>query len=174
MTILLWLYPAAWRRRYGDEVARMLEGRAFSLRVAVDLVAGAIDTWLHPAQTLAAAHAAASGTTPEDRTMLSKILRLDCAAAYGLTREEQKKAAVSIIAWTLVVTAIWLAFSIRFPKDPRVESLSMLPLMFSIFYSLRYTYLKGRPASVQAIFIAGMTLAMAAFFLAVGWVADLI
>ena len=174
MTILLWLYPSAWRRRYGAEVARMLEGRRFSLRIAVDLIAGAIDTWLHPTQTLAAAHAAASLTTQEEHTMLSKVLRFDCAAAYGLSKEDQKKAALSIIGWTLVVTLAWLGLTIRFPKDPRVESLSMVPFMFSIFYSMRYNYLKGRPRGVQAIFIGGMTLAMAAFFLAVGWIADLI
>lgn len=174
MRILLWLYPAAWRHRYGGEVAQMLEGRAFSLRVTVDLVAGAIDTWLHPSQTLAATHATAPVTTPQERTMLSRVLRFDCATAYGASKEDQKRAAMSTIAWTLVVTLAWLAFSIRFPKDPRVESMSMMPFMFAIFYSMRYTWLKDRPGSVQAIFIGGMTLAMAAFFLAVGWLVDLI
>jgi len=174
VTILLWLYPAAWRRRYGAEVAHLLEERGVSLRVAVDLIAGAIDTWLHPSQTLAAAQAAAPVSTQEERTMLSRVLRFDCAAAYGTSKEDQKRAALSTIGWTLVITLAWLGFSIRFPKDPRVESLSMMPFMFSIIYSLRYTWLKGRPGSVQAIFIGALTLAMAAFFLAVGWLADLI
>ena len=174
MKILLWLYPTAWRRRYGAEVAHMLEGRAFSLRAAVDLVAGAIDTWVHPSQTLAAAHATAPVTTPEERTMLSKILRFDCAAANGMSKEDQRRAAVSTIGWTLAVTLVWLGLSLRFPKNPSVESLSMMPFMFAIFYSVRYTWLKDRPGIVQAIFIGGLTLVMAAFFLAVGWLAELI
>jgi len=173
VTILLWLYPAAWRRRYGAEVEQMLAGRAVSLRVAVDLIAGAIDTWLHPSQTLAAAHAAAV-TTPEERTMLSRILRFDCAGVYGISKEDQKMAAISTIGWTLVITLAWLGLSLRFPKDPRVESLSMMPFIFSIIYSLRYTWLKDRPRSVQAIFIGGLSLAMAVFFLGVGWIAALI
>ncbi len=174
MTILLWLYPSAWRRRYGAEVEQMLADRGVSLRVAVDLVAGAIDTWLHPSQTLAAAHAAAAVTTQEERTTLSRVLRFDCAGVYGISKDDQKKAAISTIGWTLVITLAWLGLSLRFPKDPRVESLSMMPFMFSIIYSLRYTWLKDRPGSVQAIFIGGLSLAMAAFFLGVGWIAALI
>ena len=73
-----------------------------------------------------------------------------------------------------MITLAWLGLSLRFPKDPRVESLSMMPFMFSIIYSLRYTWLKDRPGSVQAIFIGGLSLAMAAFFLGVGWIADLL
>ena len=174
MTILLWLYPSAWRRRYGAEVEQMLADRGVSLRVAVDLVAGAIDTWLHPSQTLAAAHAAAAVTTQEERTMLSRVLRFDCAGVYGISKDDQKKAAISTISWTLVITLAWLGLSLRFPKDPWVESLSMMPFIFSIIYSLRYTWLKDRPRSVQAIFIGGLSLAMAVFFLGVGWIAALI
>ena len=45
MTWLLRLYPPLWRRRYAGEVAELLAGRRYPLRSAVDLVAGAIDTW---------------------------------------------------------------------------------------------------------------------------------
>ena len=57
MTWLLRLYPPMWRRRYAAEVAAMVDGRGFSLAVAIDLVAGAIDVRLHPSATLAAATA---------------------------------------------------------------------------------------------------------------------
>jgi hypothetical protein len=36
---------------------------------------------------------------------------------------------------------------------------------------MRYTWLKRRPASVQAVFIGGLSLALAAFMLAAGWLA---
>ena len=62
MTWLLRLYPSSWRRRYGDEVAGLLADRGFSFSMAVDLVAGAIDVWLHPSVTLAAAVAADRNT----------------------------------------------------------------------------------------------------------------
>jgi hypothetical protein len=49
MSALLKLYPAAWRARYGDEMAALLEARQMTPRDRVDLVRGAIDAWLHPA-----------------------------------------------------------------------------------------------------------------------------
>jgi hypothetical protein len=45
---LLRLYPRGWRRRYGAEMAAMLEAEPLTLRTATDLVAGAIDARLNP------------------------------------------------------------------------------------------------------------------------------
>ncbi|HYT69075.1 MAG TPA: hypothetical protein VEL51_21810 [Vicinamibacterales bacterium] len=170
MTFLLRLYPSAWRRRYGGEVREMLAGRRFSLRIAVDLIAGAIDTWLHPSVTLAAA-AAAARPTPEEQTMLSRLLRFDCAGLYGpgVTRADQWKASISVVVMTVVLTIAWWGLHLRLHDDPRMDSLSLMPFVFALFYSMRYTYLKGRPAIVQAVFIGGLTLLVAAVVLAVGW-----
>jgi len=52
-----------------------------------------------------------------------------------------------------------------------VDALSPLPFLFALNYSMRYTYLKGRPASVQVVFIGGVTLINALILLAAGWVA---
>ena len=173
MSWLLRLYPPAWRRRYAGEVAEMLAGRGFSLRIAVDLVAGAIDSWLHPTATLAAAAAAAPPAHEKERNMLSRVLRLDCSVMYGsnISKEDQWKAGVAAIGWTAVLTLAWLGLRLRFGSVPVLESLSLLPVLFASVYSLRYTYLKGRPGSVQAVFIGGVTLINALILLAAGWVA---
>ena len=94
MIWLLRLYPAPWRRRYGDELVGMIVDRRFSFRIAVDLIAGAIDVWLHPSVTLAAASAAEPHTDREEKTMLSRLARLDCPAALGpdVTRADRWKA----------------------------------------------------------------------------------
>ncbi|MEX1170347.1 MAG: hypothetical protein WEE50_09425, partial [Chloroflexota bacterium] len=49
MSALLKLYPPAWRARYGDEMASLLDERPLSGRDRVDLVRGALDAWLRPA-----------------------------------------------------------------------------------------------------------------------------
>ena len=170
MTWLLRLYPGPWRRRYGDEVATMLAGRSFSFAVAVDLVAGAIDVWLHPSATLAAATAASPS---QEKTMLSKIARFDCAALMGsdITKADQWKASGATVGLTLALTLIWMAAHLRVGDNPYIDSLSILPFFVALFFSMRYTYLKHRPASVQAILIAAMSLAVAAVLLAAGWLA---
>jgi hypothetical protein len=45
--LLLRLYPAAWRRRYGEEFAALLEERLFGPFDVADVVLGAIDAHLH-------------------------------------------------------------------------------------------------------------------------------
>jgi hypothetical protein len=46
---LLRLYPRAWRARYGDEMAALLEERRLGRRERLDLIRGALDAWTHPA-----------------------------------------------------------------------------------------------------------------------------
>jgi hypothetical protein len=71
------LYPKAWRQRYGDELADLLEGGSLGLRDRVDLLRGALDAHLHPerrsplpvvaalsASALATAHAIVLGVQP--------------------------------------------------------------------------------------------------------------
>ena len=48
MSMLIRLYPRAWRDRYEAEVLDLLMLRGGSVRVALDLVRGAIDAHLHP------------------------------------------------------------------------------------------------------------------------------
>jgi hypothetical protein len=47
MTRLIRLYPAAWRERYGAELAALLEERPPTVADRLDIVRGAIDAWLH-------------------------------------------------------------------------------------------------------------------------------
>ena len=48
MTGLLKLYPASWRKRYGDEMEALLETRRPDRRERIDLIRGALDAWVHP------------------------------------------------------------------------------------------------------------------------------
>lgn len=46
MRWLLRLYPPAWRRRYEDEVAALLEEQRTGTRTVIDLIRGAADAWI--------------------------------------------------------------------------------------------------------------------------------
>jgi hypothetical protein len=48
MSRLVRLYPAAWRTRYGDEFARLIEERPPSPLDRIDILRGALDAQLHP------------------------------------------------------------------------------------------------------------------------------
>jgi hypothetical protein len=166
---LLNLYPRAWRRRYGDEVAEMLAGRGFSLRTSIDLVAGAIDVWLHPSETLAAARM--SQSKEEEKHMLNRIARLACDLPEGVSTVDQWKSAGMMLGGTIILTLAWMTLRRQMGDNSYVDSLSVMPFLIPFLFSMRYTYLKGRPASVQAVFIAGFSILLAAILLAAGWVA---
>jgi hypothetical protein len=48
LPMLVRLYPAAWRARYGDEFAELLASRPPRLRDRLDILAGAVDARIHP------------------------------------------------------------------------------------------------------------------------------
>jgi hypothetical protein len=81
-SIWLRLYPRAWRARYGDELAALLEARTPSLEDRLDLVRGALDAHLHP--ELVAAEPRAAGpfdaVAPAD---LKVARRLGLASIVG-------------------------------------------------------------------------------------------
>jgi hypothetical protein len=50
MKWLLFLYPRAWRRRYGDEYLALLEQTGLGWRTLVDCLRGALDAHVHAAE----------------------------------------------------------------------------------------------------------------------------
>jgi hypothetical protein len=55
MKWLIWLYPARWRRRYGEEFLAVLEQQSLTPRILLDILHGALDARLHP-RTIPRAH----------------------------------------------------------------------------------------------------------------------
>lgn len=100
MTWLLWLYPPAWRRRCGGELADVIATQRASFGNAIDLVAAAIDAWLNPQSSTAAAVGDAKGAGAMD----FRMLQLRCAG-YGpnVTSADARKAAAVTIFGTLAL-----------------------------------------------------------------------
>jgi hypothetical protein len=71
----------------------------------------------------------------------------------------------------LGLTIGWMMLRARFPDHPVVDALGVMPFFIGMLLSARYTYLKGRPAAVQAIFIGAGTLLFALFFVVVSLIA---
>jgi hypothetical protein len=61
VSALLRLYPRAWKARYGEEMAALLDDRPLGRRDRLDLFRGAVDAWLHPWTPSAAPVLAALG-----------------------------------------------------------------------------------------------------------------
>lgn len=168
MTWILKLYPPRWRRRYGEELRSLVGAQRFSIGNTIDLIAGAIDAWIHPQMTAAVQPAAAEG----EKTMLAKTMKLRCAG-YGphVTKADAWKSAAVMLGVTAVLTIAWVWLRVRIDDDPYVDAFSLMPLFAGLLMSMRYTYLKGRSGAAQAIFIGGTLAMVALIFGLAGWIA---
>jgi hypothetical protein len=166
VTWLLKLYPPRWRRRYGAELAEIVAAQPFSIGAAIDLIAGAIDAWLHP-ELIAPATPDSKG----DTTMIARMLQLKCAG-YGpeITMTDKVKSATLIIGGTLLLALVWLWAVSQFRRSGYVMALGPMTYFVPQLVGLRYTSLKGRSTRAQTIFIATLGGTLAAFFLLVEWI----
>jgi hypothetical protein len=98
---LLRLYPRAWRRRYEDEFAAVLEQQPTSFRLILDVILGAIDAHLWP-QALTAGHEVAAKAVG-GRAMLADEYRgqvsIDPSLAIGV-------AMIAVVLAIVVLVAI--------------------------------------------------------------------
>ena len=167
MIWLIRLYPPAWRRRYGRELAELMATQPASFGTAIDPVAGAIDAWLNPQSSTAATAADAKGAG----AMVPKMLQLRCAG-YGpnVTAVDSRKAASVTIGGTLtlVVALTWAMAGNG--SNPYLESLLAVSWLVPTLFGQRYTSLKGRPGRVQAVLIAGPAAIVIAIALGAAWI----
>ena len=167
MMWLIGLYPPSWRRRYGRELADLIATQPASYGMAIDLVAGAIDAWINPQSSTAAAATDAKGAG----AMITKMLQLRCAGYDpNVTKSDNLKAAAIVIGGSLSAAIAYTWGTARYGKDPYLESLFLVSWLVFFVVSQHYTTLKGRPALVQAILIGGQAAVVIAIALAAAWI----
>jgi hypothetical protein len=166
MTWLIRLYPPAWRRRYGQELADLLATQPASLRTAFDLVAGAVDAWLNPQSSTAAMVADHKGEGPMIARML-KPRHAGCRTAP--TRAEAITAAVVTIGGSLVAVLALMWARGRYGENRYLESLALVSWMVPMLFGLSYTELKGRSPGAKAVFVGGLSAAVIAIALGAEW-----
>jgi hypothetical protein len=164
---LLKLYPPAWRRRYGAELAELIATHPRSLGTAIDLMAGAIDAWISPQSSTSVRSTAVE---KGDQTMLAKMIQLRCAG-YGpnVTSSDVWKSLAVTLGGTVVLTLVWMWANRRLADNLFIESFALMAYLIPVLVGLRYTSLKGRPARVQAIFIIGLSVILMAISLLGTW-----
>ena len=166
MTWLIKLYPPAWKRRYGRELAELISTEPASFGTAIDLVAGAVDAWLNPQSSTAVAAADAKGAG----VMIPKMLQLRCAGhGPSVTSADQRKAAAVTIGGTLALVVALTAAIARYGKNPYFESLMTMGWLVPVLFRQHYTTYKGRPARVQAVLIGVPAVILIAIALGTAW-----
>jgi hypothetical protein len=173
MRALLRLYPKAWRNRYEDEFEALIEASPMGFSLIVDVVAGAVAARLNPG--LVTRPASAPAASKGEGHMLGRVMKIRCLgyAPHISTRDQWLSAAV-MIGGTIVLTLIWMRAHVVLGDNPYTDSLGTMPFLAAYLLSLPFTYLKGRSARAQGVFIGASLALLTAFLLAIGYVASLI
>lgn len=130
LPLLLRLYPAAWRERYGAEVAALLETEPVTTRLLLDMIAGAIDARLTP-QSI-------TGGTP----MTARLL---CASA-AMSAEDRRRNNVILIGGSLIFALATVVLSVAGGRWV-AQVLASLVFPLALVVAGYWTYLKPyRPA----------------------------
>lgn len=162
MTWLLWLYPARWRKRYGEEFRAVLSDQRASLGLFFDVLAGAVDAHLNP-QIL---HSATEQNGGENTMTLAMLQR--CAAGGVKLSPEDRRVASRVTIWSgLAMAVLCIALTKLYREAAPVQALlyAAAPALSMVY--AQTAYLRRRYWGVQAFILAGGVSGMYLFMLAI-------
>ncbi len=151
MSTILDLYPRAWRERYGDELAALLEEQPATLFDDLDLIRGAIDARLHP-------------QVPDTRKTPEKEIPMN-------TRLLGVLAAIGGIAWLVAIASLYvLPLDFEGNRDTSVASIGLMIGMTLTGIALgELGSRRGSTASARAGHVISVVSLVMAGILGLGW-----
>jgi len=158
MKWLLNLYPPAWQRRYRTEMEAQFDADLPAFRTALDLLAGAVDAWLHPEWI------AESRPTTETETMLtaSRCGSPDISTADAL------RSAGWMIGLSLALSAIGVYLDKTLGDNLPTNALLHSAFFIAFTVSCTHTFLKPYSRAARNVIAIGGSVGWYLFFLSVG------
>jgi hypothetical protein len=147
---LVRLYPRQWRDRYGEEMAQMLADQPVTLRLIVDLIAGAVDARINPQLSSAARNALESN----GGTAVTRILT-HCQP-QDITQSEYLRSVVVLFATTIALAGAYMQLKRTFGDHPVIDAFGSATFPISVLASSWETYLKRYSRVARLALILGM------------------
>jgi hypothetical protein len=150
---LLWLYPPAWRSRYGEEFVATLGAGPLRAMQVFDIVMAAIDAWLSSEvrDATRAYRAAGEGGLP-----MLKSMKVCGRSTAGVTPRDGLIGAGVMLLLTFAFSLGGIAAR-RAGWPATAEALQGLAFPVPFVLSMPWWLMKGQPRKAQAAII-GMTL----------------
>lgn len=163
MSWMLRLYPRAWRRRYGEEVAELIASQPRSFRLWLDLLAGAMDARMNPQWSPAPA-------TASGGNQMQGLLRL--CTTTGFAPGDRRRGNRTLILSSLGLVALALVMQLGFGMRVLSQTLLFSAYPVSLILAGQCTYLKPYPRWVRVTLTAAAAAGMFTFILLVTLLAE--
>lgn len=150
MKALIRLYPRAWRVRYGDEMAQLIADQPKTIRLAFDLIAGAIDARLHPQLSAGATDAPVS----KGETVVTKLLT--ACHPHEITSAEYRRSVAWLFGMTIVLSGIYIALKRAIGDNPFIEAFGVSTFPVAVLASSWETYFKRYSRAARLAIIGGL------------------
>lgn len=153
------LYPRAWRTRYGGEFMHVLTAQPMTLRLAADVIGGAIDARLR--RQPRAGH--------EGDVMTAGLLKRCARGGSHLTAAEAWRAAAILIGASLVFSGLYIWAKVTLPdQEELVDAFGIMAYPAALIVTIPYYYMKDatRAAKVFAVLVSLLILAAASYLAA--------
>ena len=164
MKWLVWLYPARWRVRYGDEFAAVLDSQRASVGLVLDLIGGAIDAHLHPQVLPSHSNQFLNPNQGED-TMTTAMFERCAAGGPKLSPAERRFASTLAILSALAMASLYLVLTKIFRQAPAVQAVIYASVFFTSSIRVQMAYLRNRSRTAQALILGAELAAMYLFML---------
>ncbi len=143
MRWLLKVYPPAWQRRFRDEVEAHLAAGSPGLRTALDLIAGAVDAWMHP------------NWIPEATMTRNEqpVITASRCGSIEISRADAARGAIWMIGLCLGLTATGVVLNKALGPSIMAEALLYSAFFIAFTVASRYTYLKPYSRTARNVII---------------------
>jgi len=150
MNWLLQLYPAAWRRRYGEEFLSVLQGQRLTLGLVVDVLGGAVDAWLHPQS-----HTMESEIAKGEATMTNEMIERCAAGGPRLSQRDQIMASAMMLLGALSMAVAYVVLTKLYHSAPAVQALGYMAVPAIFQFYVHAAFLRHRRISTQVVVTSG-------------------
>jgi hypothetical protein len=147
---LVRLYPRRWREKYGQEMEHVLAHQSVTLRLIVDLLAGAIDAHINPQGSSAATNAADA----RGGTAVTKLLT-HCQP-QDITGTDYSRSVVVLFATTIVLAMLHIQLKRTFGDHPVVDAFGASTFPVAVLASSWGTYFKRYSLAAKLSLVLGL------------------
>ena len=168
MKALVRLYPRAWRDRYGEEVEALIAAERPSVRLALDLIAGAIDARVNPQWP----PGQPPGGTGQGETTMGRLFA-SCQPT-DITPAEQRRSAAWMLGGTLILAVAYILLKRAFGDTIVIDAFGVSTFPIAVLMSSRDTYFKRYSSAARSIIIGTCATIVFLLSLLASFLADLI